>query len=539
MCLISSGWVTPFTFESAQLWAQLVLASGGVTALALTAWAGSDAGRPNIRQPILAGRWYEADSAALARSIEDHLEDQSESRAVPLVPPRAVVVPHAGHYFSGDCAGAAFRLLRESGARRVILLGPSHRVAFAGAAVPREDAFATPLGPINLDRKALTQLRARPGFLDMPAAHAREHSLEIELPFLQKVLPQGFTLVPLVIGRLDEEQVAAVGGAIAEIWDEMTVLVVSSDFTHFGPTYGYTPFHGPEAPQRVRELDHEAIGRILAMDREGLESLDRRHHTTICGLNPLRLLLEAASGRDLHGQLIDYRNSADKNGDYDNLVSYAALAFFPPQRTDDPGPAAVSRDAQAELLVLARRAVLAHLDGQPLPRQGADGRPEGAGGSDEAVLREHRGVFVTLKDRHGRLRGCIGNIQGDEPLRDGVVRNAVAAASRDPRFVPVTRSELSGLRFEISVLTPLRKIDGPRDIVLGRDGVVLEKGRHRAVFLPQVAPEQGWGLEEMLDHLATKAGLRPRDWREGAAFFVFQAQSFHEEEPGAVDGGAR
>jgi AmmeMemoRadiSam system protein B/AmmeMemoRadiSam system protein A len=507
---------------------------------------------PGVREPILAGRWYESEPAELRRSVQGYLQGVGRPD-VPLPAglaetrawveegrhPLALVVPHAGHMYSGACAAQGFRLLQGSETARVILLGPSHQFGFRGAALPQESAFATPLGRIPLDTETLAKLAAMPGFQRKPEAHAGEHSLEIELPFLQAVLPEGFRLVPIVIGRLERAELDAIAAALHPLLVEGTILVVSSDFTHYGPNYGYLPFRA-EIPEHLRKLDLGAADRILARDLPAFEAYVDSTDATICGAEPIRILLRALEGIPLEGRLADYYRSGDVTGDFQNSVSYAAIAFFPtrasarapapePPEFDEDHPAPLTRDEQAFLLDLARRTVRAVVHGQPAPEGRVPDRfPEAS------PLHEERGVFVTLTTRRdGQLRGCIGSIVGDQPLSFGVVQNASAAALHDPRFAPVEPAEEPGLHIEVSVLTPLRPVDGPDAIVVGRDGVFLEKGARRAVFLPQVAPEQGWDRETMLRHLAMKAGLGPSDWKTGCAFHVFQAQVFEEvDSPG-------
>ncbi len=519
------------------------LCAFGFVICAAAAFPGSVFGgeRGRVREPILAGTWYEAGSSALAESIDARLEGHgrppaprpetaaqartwTEAGRLPV----ALIVPHAGHMYSGPCAGQAFGLLRGSGCKRVILLGPSHRVAFSGAALPEEDAFRTPLGTVRLDRAAIDRLAKEPGFQVLPRAHAGEHSLEIELPFLQRVLGSEFALIPIVVGRMDAASLRSIGNALAGLWVDGTVIVASSDFTHYGPGFDYVPFTD-DVPDRLRKLDLGAVARIASADLEGFSEYRASTGATICGAEPIRILLEAARGRSLQGRLIDYYRSGDLTGDFGSSVSYAAIAFFPPEASgaSATGRAAahreLNRSEQDLLLGLARKTVRALVSGEPLPSE----TPPSELPAD-SPLREERGVFVTLNTRSGDLRGCIGSIFGERPLYSGIVQNAVASASRDPRFSPVTRLEEPDLEIEISVLTPLRAVDSAEEIVAGRDGVLLEKNGRRAVFLPQVAPEQGWDVPEMLRHLSMKAGLRPDEWRSGASFQIFQAQVFGE-----------
>jgi AmmeMemoRadiSam system protein B/AmmeMemoRadiSam system protein A len=515
-----------------------------------------------VRQPVFAGSWYEGSPAALDSSAACFLRGEGR----PSVPfpegsaearqwaeqgryPVAVVVPHAGHVYSGPCAGLTLGLLRGAKVRRVVLIGPSHRLSFRGAALPEEAAFATPLGRVELDHDAIQALGRQPGFAVHAAAHASEHSLEIELPLLQRALSPGFTLVPIVIGRVGRDELRSIGAAIASVLEEPgTILVVSSDFTHFGPNYDYQPFR-TDVPRRLAELDGGAVRKILSRDLDGFESYLDSTDATICGAAPIRVLLEALKGRDLVGRWIDYYRSGDQLADFTNTVSYAGLAFFPAARTgahaaaqaepqagtragagaakmplEAPGARSLDTREQAFLLDFARQTVRAAVRRRPLPTTELP-----VGFTADSPLREHRGVFVTLTEkRDGQLRGCIGNILGDRPLVEGVLDNAVNAALHDPRFLAVTPEEEPRLHLEISVLTPLQAVSGPEAIVIGRDGVLLEKQGRRSVFLPQVAPEQGWDVPTMLRHLAMKAGLEPDDWKEGASFQIFQAQVFEE-----------
>jgi hypothetical protein len=519
-----------------------------------------------VRPPILAGTWYEDNPAALDSSVTRFLfgggrpsvpfpEGSAEARqwAEQGRYPIALVVPHAGHVYSGPCAGLTLGLLRGAKIRRVVLIGPSHRLAFRGAALPEDAAFATPLGRIELDRDAIAALGRQPGFAANAAAHASEHSLEIELPLLQKVLPPDFTLVPIVLGRVSREELRSIGAAVASLLKEPgTVLVVSSDFTHFGPNYDYQPFR-TEVPRRLAELDGGAVRKILSRDLAGFEAYLDSTGATICGAAPIRVLLQTLEGRDLDGRWIDYYRSGDMMTDFANTVSYAGLAFFPASQAgaqagalagakagakagarvgagaakmpvEAPGARSLDTREQAFLLDLARQTVRAAVRHRPLPTTELP-----AGFPADSPLREHRGVFVTLTEkRDSQLRGCIGNILGDRPLVEGILDNAVSAALHDPRFLAVTPDEEPRLHLEISVLTPPQAVPGPESIVIGRDGVLLEKQGRRAVFLPQVAPEQGWDVPTMLRHLSMKAGLGPDDWKEGTSFQIFQAQVFEE-----------
>lgn len=526
----------------------------GLAVLLLAAtWSSSEAaGDSSVREPVLAGSWYEGDPGRLESAIERYLRGEgrppvdipenaadARRRASAGRHPSALIAPHAGHVYSGACAGATLSLLEGSGYRRVILIGPSHRVGFTGAALSGADAFATPLGQIPLDVNAIKVLAGRQGMEVFERAHESEHSLEIMLPFLQKVLQPGFTLIPIVIGQIDEGLAGRIASALSPLWDESTVMVISSDFTHYGASFRYVPFRD-NVPEGIASLDGGAIRHILDMDGEGFTSYKESSQATICGAAPIRILLEMTKDRGLDTRLVDYYRSGDMTGDFSTSVSYAGIAFFPaensnPSAGEDGGDASRQKIAseglspaeQEFLLSLARNTVEAVVHGRSIPPPVI---PDRFG--PDSPLHEERGVFVTLSTMPGgRLRGCIGNIVGEQPLAEGVVRNAVAAATRDPRFPPVGPGEYGSLHIEISVLTPLQPVESYEAIVIGRDGMIMEKGGRRSVFLPQVAQEQGWDLATTLTQLSLKAGLGSNDWKSGAAFHIFQAQIFEEPHP--------
>ncbi len=493
----------------------------------------------NKNQPIcmestLAGQWYAADGARLRRELDGYLR----AAPAPAHPAMAAILPHAGFVYSGPTAAAAARALAAwTGLRRVVLLGFTHHVWLPDRiSLPsRETAYRSPLGTVPLDRAALDALAASPLFVDVPATRDGENSIELIVPLLQAALAdRPWTLVPLTLGQLDAPHLDAAARAIAPLLDGHTAVVASSDFTHYGDRFGYTPFRD-DIPARLSALDHGAIAPILARDAAAFDAYCRDTSATICGQDPigllLRLLPPTATGRELA-----YDSSGARTGDYDSCVSYAALAFDAPEDnasssggTGDTGstgaPGSFSPLAPADkhtLLTLARTVIdealhgdaLAELDDMSLPLTPA--------------LRERRGAFVTLTI-DGELRGCIGEILPRRPLVRVVADHALSAAFEDPRFPPLTAAEWPSVRIEISALTPPRPVDSWHDIQIGRHGMTLSLHGRMAVFLPQVAPEQGWDLETTLTHLSRKAGLPADAWRDPACrFSVFEADVFHE-----------
>jgi len=510
-----------------------------------------------IRPSALAGTWYTSDPEALAQSIDDHLQRGRPLAEVASTLPVALITPHAGHRFSGDAAGHAFRLLQgEAGQAidRVILIGPSHHQSFQGASIMPVEAYETPLGRVPLDTAVIDDLLDHPLFQSRAGAHRPEHCLEIELPFLQRVLRHPYRLVPILISSLEASRWREMAEALMAHIDAGTLIVISSDFCHYGGRFGYLPFRD-RPDENLKRLDKGALEAIVDLDAQALAAYKLDTDITVCGIRPIGVLLELLrlpelqarwGGGPPQARVLDYYRSADLLGDFDGSVSYASVAFFQPSALV-PGsvyppslegvvpwgetPASTRAEATLELspaekdylLDLARETLANVLRGEEPPDPHTF--PTGVSESKMGLL---CGVFVTL-NKGGDLRGCIGHIVGREPLARGVVSNAISAGLHDPRFPPVTSAELGNLHIEISVLTPLQEVSGPEEIEVGRHGVVLERAGNRAVFLPQVAPEWGWDRDTMLDRLSIKAGLPREAWRSGTTFQVFEALVFEEE----------
>jgi AmmeMemoRadiSam system protein B/AmmeMemoRadiSam system protein A len=480
---------------------------------------GSSSG--GVREPILAGSWYPGDAEQLGKAIRTYLERGERSDAEVT----ALIIPHAGYRYSGPTAGRGFAAVQGRTFDRVILLGPSHRVPLEGAALPDDEAWRTPLGDVEIDRQAIDVLKNSRGFKIYRPAHAQEHCLEIQIPFLQVALAGGFKIVPIVIGQINERLCSRLAAGIEEILDENTLIIISSDFTHYGANYGYVPFD-QNIPEEIERLDRGAIACIEKLAPREFSDYVSRTGATICGAAPIRVLLTLLKDGRAEVTTLGYARSGDLMMDFSNSVSYASIAFASQSEPQDPPTGTARRflDAreQSYLLDLARRTILAKLEGRPSPTvQIADRFPA------DSPLHEVRGLFVTLT-KHGRLRGCMGNIEGTLPLAEGVAVQALVSAFDDPRFPPVGSEEIDETEIEISVLTPLELVSGPEEIEVGRHGVLLEKHGHRAVFLPQVATEQGWNRDTFLSQLCRKAGLAPEEWRSGAKLEVFEAQVFGE-----------
>jgi AmmeMemoRadiSam system protein B/AmmeMemoRadiSam system protein A len=490
--------------------------------LGIAAPGPSGKGDGAIRPAAVAGQFYPESSSTLKLSIEKFLQDALPAQAEE---PTAIVVPHAGYIFSGQICADGYNQARGKDYETVIILGTNHTApGLRKIALYPGAGFKTPLGIAPVDGRAFAALIAACADCTADAApHAREHSVEVQVPFIQVLFPKAMIL-PAVVGQADAALCGRFGAALATVLKGRRALIVaSSDLSHY-PSAADAEIVDRTTLDAIPSLDpaalHAAIQAQMARSIRGLD-------TSACGEAPIMAAMAAASAMGATGgRVVSYANSGDLPiGERDRVVGYGAVVLgsgLKPAKT----MAAAAKTAHAEtlteedkkrLLALARETITRFLTVQmvPLPR-----------GFSPAAMVE-RGVFVTLKKR-GCLRGCIGHMMPDRPLAPLVGMMALQAAFEDPRFSRLTLPEVPELEVEISVLTPMRRVSGPGDIVVGRDGVLLEKGGSSAVFLPQVAPEQGWGLEEMLDNLSCKAGLPASAWRKGAHFSTFQAEVFGE-----------
>jgi len=486
-------------------------------AIAWTAWV-SEAGETGVRPAYCAGQWYPESKEELEKQVDDLLARASPP--IPAVKPVALIVPHAGYRYSAAIAAEAYRKLQGQHYRRVIVIAFSHSSAglYGGVDVPKDlSAYRTPLGDVIIDREACDTLLKVPGFAAHPDIDRGEHSLELQLPFLQRVLKE-FRLVPLLVGRVSGDDYAKAAEALLTLIDEDTLLVASSDFTHFGPQYGYTPFEN-DVQNKLRELAEQAAAPILTCDFDGFLDHLTKTRDTICGRGPIALLLRVLS---MYTSPTAVRTGIDMSGrmmnDWTNSVTYQSFVF-------GERPGNLSQEERGQLLRVARQTVEAQLNRKGQPQLEVEKLPE--------KLRADGACFVTLENK-GRLRGCIGNMIADGPLYQSVMRNAVSAC-QDSRFRddPVTAAEFDQLDIEISYLTPMKRVAKTDEIIVGRHGLLISLGPRRGVLLPQVAARRGWTRAEFLIQTCHKAGLPPEAWKQpDAEIYSFEAEVFGEPKRG-------
>lgn len=448
---------------------------------------------PTIRPAAVAGAFYPDNPVALRQALTGFLANAKTPRRASV--PKALIVPHAGYVYSGAVAASAYARLGElrGRIRRVVLLGPAHRVYVRGLALPAADRFATPLGEMQLDQAGMQRLHALPQVTISAAAHRMEHSLEVQLPFLQQVLGD-FQLLPLAVGEATAAEVAEV---LETVWGgDETLIVVSSDLSHFLPD------------TLARKVDGVTVDAILALK-------PHLNHEQACGATPVNGLLLAARKHGLHPFALDVRNSSDTAGDPDRVVGYAAFAF---SAVDEPD----SLDAEkgSTLLKLARAEIGSKLGYASPP-------PSQAG-----WLKEPGASFITLT-RQGKLRGCIGTLEAHRPLGRDIRANAVRAAFHDPRFLPLSRAEFDEVRVEVSLLSPAQALQVENEAAARAalrphiDGVVFEWRHFRSTFLPQ-----GWkqlpNPIEFLACLKRKAGVPVDFWSDSVRLSRYTVNKWQE-----------
>jgi len=462
---------------------------------------------PKIRPPAVAGQFYPDSVLRLQDFLNEFLVSPSLCDTAPVT---ALIAPHAGLRYSGETAAIAFSVVDPARWRHIVLIGPTHHRWFHGIAVAPHDFFRTPLGDVPVDTAVCNALVAADTLFEMNEdAHAPEHALEVELPFIQHLMPES-PIIPLVCGDLTPDEIRQAAAALDAVLPAETLFVVSSDFTHYGERFDYVPFAEAEAPEGLRKLDHGAIDEIIRQDTNGFMRYCERTGATICGQRPIAIMLALHELRQAGGdfELLRYTNTGEMLEDYSSTVSYAAIVYRAAEAEDD---LVMSEEAVDVLLNVAHDAIASELANEEyhLPS------------TAPPHLYDNGACFVTLRLR-GDLRGCMGTLEAQEPLLENVGRNAVNAAFHDPRFPSLTATEFRDVDLQISCLTPRRPIASIDDFELGRHGIILEKDGKHAVFLPQVAAEQRWDRETTMLHLERKAGLRAGSWRQGSQLYVFE-----------------
>jgi AmmeMemoRadiSam system protein B/AmmeMemoRadiSam system protein A len=471
-------------------------------------------------QPVVAGQFYTDNPNDLREQVDEFINQAKMPANLGDV--FGLVSPHAGYIYSGPIAGHSYRAVKGLKYDVVVVIGLSHRAPGA-VAVLNYDAYLTPLGKIRIDRQATAQLAAAADFIETDDDMFRyEHSLEVQLPFIQQALPDT-PVVMISIGSAGRQMLRDLAERLDAVFrDRRALFVASTDLSHF------------RSYKAAREIDIETLDFLARNDLDGLHHA-RQVRERLCGLAPVTVLFELfrlRGGKTV--KLLDYRNSGDTAGDKSRVVGYGALALLGAQKTPAPtadngeGPTpeqakggfSLSVEAKKQLLDIARETITAYLRNGDRPKFQID----------NPTLLAPGAAFVTLhKLPSHQLRGCIGQIIARQPLWECVRDMAIAAATEDPRFTRVRETEMSSLHIEISVLTPAEKVHDVSEIEVGAHGLIVSRGWQRGLLLPQVPTEYGWDRETFLDQTCRKAGLPANCWRDaGTVIEKFSALVFSE-----------
>lgn len=459
----------------------------------------------DVRKAAVAGMWYPSNRADLEKQVDNFLgkaeKVKTEGRIIGLVS------PHAGYMFSGQVAAFAYKQIEGLSFETVILLGSSHRFPLPSVSLYPEGAYETPLGRVPVDSSLAKNLIKGTGAIKFyPRTHLREHSLEAQIPFLQRVL-KDFKILPLLIGTPSFKDYEMLSEVLWENIQGKNVLVIaSSDLSHFHPY------------QAASRMDRTALSLIEKGEAKLLFQGLGRGRVEMCGKGAvitLLLLAEKLGAKKI--KVLKYANSGDVSRDKSRVVGYGAVAIYKEEEMEQAKE--LSEKAKKILLEIARNSIEAQLKSEELPPV----IPQ------EPLLREKRGAFVTLT-KNGQLRGCIGRFEPELPLYQIVSRMAVAAATADPRFPALREEELKDIKIEISALTPLKRTRETKEIKVGTHGIYIVKEINRGVLLPQVATEHRWDRTTFLEQTCGKAGLPPNAWKdEETKIYIFSAEVFHEK----------
>ncbi|MDP1622298.1 MAG: AmmeMemoRadiSam system protein B [Bacteroidales bacterium] len=471
------------------------------------------------RKPAVAGRFYPADASELRHTLAG-LFSGAEPRTTENV--IGIVCPHAGYVFSGQVAASGYNQVDpDKQFDNVFVIASSHQVSFPGASIYNKGNYVTPLGKVTVNIDLANQLiRENPVITYNPEADRTEHSLEVQVPFLQYHLKKDFKLVPIIIGTQSAETCQKIAEAVKPWFNNRNLFVFSTDFSHY-PSYDDAQIADKATCEAIRSGSPETLMQTLnEYERKKIPNLA----TSLCGWNSILVMLNLTrQDPEIKIAPVQYMNSGDsKSGDKDQVVGYWSLAVTKPD-SDDTQPTTFNftRNDKIKLLKIARGTIEKYIRDRCIP----DDDP--ATYSDN--LKVHAGAFVSLK-MDGELRGCIGRFSSNIPLYRLIREMAVSSSTEDSRFEPLKVREIDQVEIEISVLSPMKKINSTDEIILGKHGIYIKKGNASGTFLPQVAIETGWDLEQFLGHCARdKAGIGWKGWQE-AEIHIYEASVFSEKE---------
>jgi len=475
------------------------------------------------RQPVVAGRFYESDPDMLRDNLKEMFSDAEKNKSKNVL---AVIVPHAGYPCSGVVAASGFNQIDNNKEyENIFILASSHNVRFDGASVYNIGNYNTPLGIVKVNIPLAEKLVEKYHFFSyQPDAHWNEHSIEVQLPFLQYIMKKDFQIVPIVLGTQDPEMCYNISKALKPYFNSDNLFVISSDFSHY-PAYEDAKVVDKATADAI--LSNSTDKLIEAMgenSKKGISNLS----TSLCGwTSVLTLLCMTENNPEISVVHIQYKNSGETCGDRKSVVGYHAIAFTSEKQIKSSAPEededtfVLTDKDKKDLLKIARTTIEEYINNSKIPDIDTEGFSE--------TLLTKCGAFVTLH-KNGSLRGCIGRFDPEDPLYKVVQNMAISASTQDRRFSKVTSKEVKDLEIEISVLTPMKKIESVEEIELGRHGIYIKKGYLSGTFLPQVATETKWTKEEFLGHCSRdKAGIGWDGWKN-ADVYVYEAKVFSEKD---------
>ena len=454
-----------------------------------------------IRKPVVVETFYVKNAERLSQQIDDFLQNVKRE-ALPSENILALIAPHAGYVYSGQVAAFAYSLIKGRDYKTVVVIGPSHHHGFNGCSIYPKGGYETPLGTAKVDESLALELSKASGFKFIPQAHKMEHSIEVQIPFIQKTLPKA-KIVPIVMGFQTKTTINTLTKALTKVLPGKKALVIAStDMSHL------------LSKKEANDIDSKTISLIQSFDTDNLVRKLEKHENILCGGGPVvSILLYAQKRGDTKVEILRYSDSSDSGGPESQVVGYLAAALY---SGTPKSKFSLSSKEKKELLQLARLSINQLVQHNKVVNY----TPQNPN------LLTKKGVFITLRKK-GILRGCIGFIEPILPLYQTVIQASIYAAIRDQRFPPVSIEELKDLEIEISVLAPLEKIHNPNFIEVGKHGLVITKGDKKGLLLPQVPVENRWSREEFLQQACLKAGLPRNAWKSGADIYIFEATVFH------------
>ncbi|MFN8255293.1 MAG: AmmeMemoRadiSam system protein B [Bacteroidales bacterium] len=470
------------------------------------------------RQPAYAGQFYEANPTKLSNELDEYFR-----KAVPPAKEKvlAIITPHAGYVYSGQVAADAFNQLDpKADYKKIFILAPSHHFAIDGAALYCKGNYITPLGQVDVDCELSNQLvKNNKVFQDLPEVHQGEHAIEVELPFLQKRIKTGYKIIPVIIGTQDPVILKKIAGALKPYLTHENLFVISSDFSHYPSYNDAINCDKASASAILKNSPEELQNQLVINENKHVKNLV----TSMCGEAGIMCLLYMTHDMlNVEYKLIDYKNSGDSGiGDKSRVVGYCAISLVQKSFSDsNKSGFELDESDKTRLLYIARKTL------EDFIRNGIEYQPETESLSEN--IKAKCGAFVTLTIK-GQLRGCIGSFSTEIPLYKVVHEMAIAASSEDPRFQKVKVSELDEIEIEISVLTPMKKIESIKQIEIGKHGIYIKNGYKSGTLLPQVAPGNNWNAEEFVKYCALyKAGIAEEEIKN-SELFVYEAIVFHEK----------